>query len=483
MLERITRLSLFSILLLAFGLSAGPVQDFMSPAPKSEKTSKQNRNQEATSTSPSTAPSSQEEKKAEKSPSSKETTTPKSETKVKKEKEDQIASHTEPSSKSKRVQRRKKSKSLTSSKKDKETEKKEETPKKYDNAVPGVSGLPPKTEYDVKKQGSVDGHGKGIPVLCYHHLSDNGNPMGGYNLDPSLLEEQFKYLKALGYQTLSLDQFYQYIQGKAGSDFPAKAILLTFDDGSLTHRNVLVPLLKKYGFRASVFIYPTVISNPRYKFYLSWAQLKEALDSGVLDLGSHTVYHPKLPAMKRAEIRQQLRDSKATLEAKTGRKVQDLAYPFGLFDVRVIEEAKAAGYRMAFTVNPGKNVPGTYAYTVHRSLIPWGQSQSRFNSILSASPPTKIRLGILDGSWVKPGETFSATIEGLEPSSVAVKISGKEAIAQRKSDTEYIIRIPEFKKTTSYPAMVVLGKTSAGKLRSETQFLFVNRREFKHDPD
>ncbi|EQA46398.1 polysaccharide deacetylase [Leptospira broomii serovar Hurstbridge str. 5399] len=368
---------------------------------------------------------------------------------------------------------------------DKETKKNQgsKSPKSYENAVPGVSGLPPKANYDASKENSNgSGHGKGIPVLCYHHLVGNGNPMGGYNLDPSLLEEQFKYLKNLGYQTVSLDQFYAYIQGKAAADFPKKPILLTFDDGSLTHKTVLVPLLKKYGFRASIFIYPTAISNPKYKFYLSWSELKEALDSGVLDLGSHTVYHPKLPAMKRAEIRKQLKDSKSILESKTGRTIQDLAYPFGLYDVRVIEEAKAAGYRMAFTVNPGKNVVNTYAYTIHRSLIPWGQSQSRFNSILSASPPDKIKLGILDGSWVKPGETFSVTVEGLDPNTVKMQIRGKDALQSRKSGTDYLVRIPDFKTKTSYPPFVISGKTMDGR-KSETQFLFVNRKEFSKDPD
>lgn len=87
---------------------------------------------------------------------------------------------------------------------------------------------------------------------------------------------------------------------------------------------------------------------------MTWDQLNNALDSGVLDLGSHTLYHPKLPTMSRTLIRKQLLESKQILETKTGRKVIDLAYPFGLFDPRVIEEAKAIGYRMAFTVNPGK---------------------------------------------------------------------------------------------------------------------------------
>ncbi|PKA16370.1 polysaccharide deacetylase family protein [Leptospira haakeii] len=476
MYKQISRISILFVLSIFTSslLSAGPVHEFLSSDGKSKK------NQEEEEAPRPSAPKREIPRSEETSSPS-----PKIEAKVKKEKEESVASAEPSSRKSKRLERRKKGKTKVSKKEKQDIKEKEKetTSKKYENSLPGVSGLPPKTEYDTKNQSSNAelGHGKGIPVLCYHHLVGNQDPMGGYNLDPSLLEEQFKYLKSLGYQTISLDQFYQYQQGKAGSDFPTRPVLLTFDDGSLTHRDVLVPLLKKYGMRASVFIYPTVISNPRYKFYLSWAQLKEALDSGVLDIGSHTVYHPKLPAMSRAEIRSQLKDSKATLEAKTGRKIQDLAYPFGLFDVRVIEEAKAAGYRMAFTVNPGKNVPGTYAYTIHRSLVTWGMSQSRFNSILSASPPVKIKLGVLDGSWVKPGDTFPVIVEGLDPKSVAIKISGKEGIIQRKSDTEYIIRIPEFKKTT-YPAMTVIGKTTSGK-RSETQFLFVNRKEFKKDPD
>ncbi|PJZ70960.1 polysaccharide deacetylase [Leptospira perolatii] len=356
-----------------------------------------------------------------------------------------------------------------------------EKKKKYDHEVKGVSNLPASVAYNASKE-KGGGHGKGIPVLCYHHLFGNGNPMGGYNLDPGLLEEQFKFLKALGYQTVSLDQFYDYIQGNAPKGFPEKPILLTFDDGSLSHNTVLVPLLKKYGFRASIFIYPTVISNPKFKYYLSWTALKEALNSGVLDLGSHTIYHPKLPTMHRSEIRNQLRNSKAILEAKTGWKVKDLAYPFGLYDTRVIEEAKSAGYRMAFTVNPGKNIPGSPAYTLHRSLVSWGQSQSKYSSILSASYPGKIILGIENGSWVRPGDTFKVTVEGLQANSVKMLIRNKNAILSRTSENEYTIQIPTFKSRASYLPFSVQGKTKDG-IKTETQFLFINRSAFKKDPD
>ncbi|TGM03769.1 polysaccharide deacetylase family protein [Leptospira barantonii] len=351
--------------------------------------------------------------------------------------------------------------------------------KKYEDALPTVKDDTPSTP-SYATQGFESVSGGGVPVLCYHHLASEGGPMGGYNLHPNLLEEQFKFLKAAGYKTVRLDQFYDYINGKKPSDFPEKPILLTFDDGSKTHLEVLVPLLKKYGFTASIFIYPSIISSGK-KYYLTWDQLRSALDSGVLDLGSHTLYHPKLPTMSRALIRKQLLESKQILETKTGRKVVDLAYPFGLFDPRVIEEAKAIGYRMAFTVNPGKNLPGTPVYNVHRSLVPWGQSQSAFNSILTMAPPPKISVSILDGSWVKTGQEFKIHLEGVQPESVSIKIKSKNVIEENHSP-DYTVKIPDFAKKSTFLPLMIQAKTKDGK-QIQYQYLFINQKEFKKHPD
>ncbi|EMK02562.1 polysaccharide deacetylase [Leptospira kirschneri serovar Pomona] len=350
--------------------------------------------------------------------------------------------------------------------------------KKYEDAIPTVKDdTPPTPGYTIQSE-SVSGGG--VPVLCYHHLAPQGGPMGGYNLHPNLLEEQFKFLKAAGYQTVRLDQFYSYINGKKPSDFPDKPILLTFDDGSKTHWEVLVPLLKKYGFTASIFIYPSIISSGK-KYYMTWDQLNNALDSGVLDLGSHTLYHPKLPTMSRALIRKQLLESKQILETKTGRKVIDLAYPFGLFDPRVIEEAKAIGYRMAFTVNPGKNLPGTPVYNIHRSLVPWGQSQSAFNSILTMAPPPKISISIQDGSWVKAGQEFKIHLEGVQPESVTIQIKSKNVISEVQFP-DFTVKIPDFSRRSTFLPMMIQAKTKEGK-QIQYQYLFINQKEFKKHPD
>ncbi|EMJ96495.1 polysaccharide deacetylase family protein [Leptospira alstonii] len=376
-------------------------------------------------------------------------------------------------------QKRSETPKVTENSSQKTVSKKNSKKKKYEDALPTVKDdTPPTPSYTIQGVESVSGGG--VPVLCYHHLAAEGGPMGGYNLHPNLLEEQFQFLKAAGYKTVRLDQFYAYINGKKPSDFPDKPILLTFDDGSKTHSEVLVPLLKKYGFTAAVFIYPSIISSGK-KYYMTWDQLKSALDSGVLDLGSHTLYHPKLPTMSRALIRKQLLESKQILETKTGRKVIDLAYPFGLFDPRVIEEAKAIGYRMAFTVNPGKNLPGTPVYNIHRSLVPWGQSQSAFNSILTMAPPPKISISIQDGAWVKTGQEFKIHLEGVQPESVTITIKSKNVISENSSP-DYTVKIPDFSRKSTFLPLMVQAKTKDGK-QIQYQYLFINQKEFKKHPD
>ncbi|TGM58614.1 polysaccharide deacetylase family protein [Leptospira adleri] len=463
-----TSLSILGILSLLVPalLTASPVDDFLNP-PKKRKTASSSQKSESERSNAERASSSED------SPEIVSKKTPKE----KSEAADVNAGTSKTEEKT--LRRKSRNSKIQDKKETKNSESSKTKKKKYEDALPTVKDDTPSSP-SYSMQGIDSTSGGGVPVLCYHHLAPEGGPMGGYNLHPNLLEEQFKFLKSAGYKPIRLDQFYAYLSGKKPADFPEKPILLTFDDGSKTHLEQLVPLLKKYGFVASIFIYPTIISSGK-KYYMTWDQLKTALDSGVLDLGSHTLYHPKLPTMSRALIRKQLLESKQILEAKTGRKVVDLAYPFGLFDPRVIEEAKEIGYRMAFTVNPGKNVPGTPVYNVHRSLVPWGQSQSAFNAILTMAPPPKISLSIADGSWVKTGQEFKIHLEGVQPESVSIKIKSKDVIAQSKSP-DYTIRIPDFARKSTFLPLMIQAKTKEGK-QIQYQYLFINQKEFKKHPD
>ena len=116
--------------------------------------------------------------------------------------------------------------------------------------------------------------------------------------------------------------------------FPKKPIVLTFDDGNKSHYTWVFPLLKKYGFAATFFIYPNAVKETS-KVYLTWPELKEIAAAG-FDIESHSMSHPFLtrsniptgdntPYLK--WLNHELFDSKTLLENKLGKKVTLLAYP------------------------------------------------------------------------------------------------------------------------------------------------------------
>jgi peptidoglycan/xylan/chitin deacetylase (PgdA/CDA1 family) len=72
-------------------------------------------------------------------------------------------------------------------------------------------------------------------------------------------------------------------------------------------------------------------------------------------LGSHTVSHPILTTTDDAQLRRELRESRARLEAELGRSVDLFCYPNGAFDERVRRETAGAGYSCAVTTEPGLN--------------------------------------------------------------------------------------------------------------------------------
>ncbi len=143
---------------------------------------------------------------------------------------------------------------------------------------------------------------QGIPVFTFHSIR------------PEIFEEQLEFLKDNNYVTVGTDDFYNYLSGKA--TLPERAILLTMDDGRKSVWTYGFPILKKYGFCATVFVIPghtkeksselgvqspeREISNlnskdkPDNEEILSWQEIKIMKDSRLVDFGSHTLFHHKI---------------------------------------------------------------------------------------------------------------------------------------------------------------------------------------------
>ncbi len=189
--------------------------------------------------------------------------------------------------------------------------------------------------------------GQGVPVLMYHSVStDQGNPINPIIISPNLLEQEFQYIKDNGYTPITLDDLYNYLVNK--TNIPSKSIVLTFDDGYENNYTTLFPLLKKYGFRATLFIITSYIDkNPNY---LTSKQLKE-MDSYGVDIESHTVTHPYLNKLTSTEQMAQLTDSKAYLEKLLNKKINYISYPYGAYNKVTIADVQKAGYKMALSTD------------------------------------------------------------------------------------------------------------------------------------
>ena len=193
-----------------------------------------------------------------------------------------------------------------------------------------------------------------IPVLCYHNL--NPTKPGSMNMTPQKFESQIKWIKDNGFTVIPLADAVEYLQGKRDS-LPPKSIVVTADDGWESVYTYMAPIVKKYNMPVTLFIYPETISSG--KNAMTWEQLKELKQTGLFDIQSHTFSHPNFKHAQKSMsadryakfVKHELFDSKKTLEEKFGTQITVLAWPFGIYNPYLEQQAAAAGYQMAFTID------------------------------------------------------------------------------------------------------------------------------------
>ncbi|MGH4118763.1 polysaccharide deacetylase family protein [Clostridium sp.] len=183
-----------------------------------------------------------------------------------------------------------------------------------------------------------------VPILMYHSVGNkSGNEL---IIPPALLKKQFQWLKDNGYTTITLDDLYNYF--KNNKPIPKKSVVLTFDDGYVDNYTNMYPIIKEFGFNATVFIITnTVDKDPKY---LTSAELKEMNANGI-DIESHTVDHDILGEISYEKQLETLKDSKAFLENLLNKKVNYIAYPEGSYNSSTPKAAEDAGYSMGVSTD------------------------------------------------------------------------------------------------------------------------------------
>jgi peptidoglycan/xylan/chitin deacetylase (PgdA/CDA1 family) len=213
---------------------------------------------------------------------------------------------------------------------------------------------------------------EGVPILLYHRFGTEVTD--SMTLTTSYFESQLKYFKDQGHTVIPLRQLVDYLLGKKPS-IPSRSLVITADDGHKSVYTDMFPLLKKYHAPATLFLYPSALSNAPYA--MTWEQLKDMKATGLLDLQSHTFWHPNFKKEKRKLgteeyenlVASQLKKAKVRLEKEFNARVDMLAWPFGIYEEGLIQKATAAGYVAAFTMERRDAAPSDNLLALPRYLI------------------------------------------------------------------------------------------------------------------
>ena len=173
-----------------------------------------------------------------------------------------------------------------------------------------------------------------VPVLLYHGI---GEAADLWTVPARRFTEDVQAVLASGRTALGVADYVARLQAGRPLD---GLVVLSFDDGEASQLAAAQELAAA-GLPCTVYVTCEYLGRPGM---LEVAQLRELATVPGVEIGSHSVRHVHLDVLRRAQIRTELRDSRARLEDLLGRAVEGVAYPHGAHDHRVLDEAVAAGY-------------------------------------------------------------------------------------------------------------------------------------------
>jgi peptidoglycan/xylan/chitin deacetylase (PgdA/CDA1 family) len=206
-------------------------------------------------------------------------------------------------------------------------------------------------------------------IYCYHRLVDKVR-YPGTEITPAVFEAQMKELKDRGITVIGMQDLLAWKRGE--KNIPPRCAVVTFDDGWKSQYEVAWPIMKKFGYTFTMFIYTEGVAGGSLGGgqAITWEQLADMRDNGI-DIEAHSATHQDLreghtimvmePGGKRtkkkltgAEYEQWVQNEvvgcKQLLEQRLGIKINCFAVPFGSYNEHVKEIARNAGYEAMFTV-------------------------------------------------------------------------------------------------------------------------------------
>lgn len=191
-----------------------------------------------------------------------------------------------------------------------------------------------------------------VPILLYHYVEyvqDKRDTIRqSLNIPPNIFDQQVMTLKNAGYTFMTAKELGEVLDGKM--PLPANPVLLTFDDGHWDFDTDILPILKKYQAKATQYVIPGFTGGSDF---MTQEQVQDVVNSGLVDIGAHTVHHIPLKGKLLQVVQYEIDQSKVMLEQTYHIHVVSFAYPNGAFDAQAAQVAKDAGFSTAVSTLPG----------------------------------------------------------------------------------------------------------------------------------
>ncbi len=230
-----------------------------------------------------------------------------------------------------------------------------------------------------------------VPVLLYRNIVTH-TPKA-YELSTQAFESQMKYLKDMGYSTISLDQLTRFLNLQ--DSLPEKAIVITFDSAHRWVYDTAYPVLKRLGLTAAIFISTDEIEKSRRLKWQELAQLAaEGFDIGTSGANAGNLVKPR-PGSDSAQYLERIEDeitgAKAAINKKLKKECRYFAYPGGETDDYIIALLKKYQFEAAFTLQRGSNPFYADNFRINRSIIGVKNEKMQFRQNLKTFTTTELK--------------------------------------------------------------------------------------------
>ena len=221
-----------------------------------------------------------------------------------------------------------------------------------------------------------------VIVLLYHQIAPAGTKLSAklqWTMQADVFESEMKYIHDNGYHVVPMSDVLAFIRHQ--KTLPAGSVCITFDDGYKSPLVFAKPILDKYGFPWTFFIYPQFINDTpasNYKGAASWPELVQLQKEGV-DIECHSMTHPiltkkgsKSPEQYAAWLQNETAGAKKILEEHLGKTITCFAYPYGANNKQVQQAVIDAGFEAIFTVADNPVHSTTNIHSIGRYTITQG---------------------------------------------------------------------------------------------------------------